>query len=162
MENWKLSWKHQDVSHEDIFFTKQTFLYVLGFRLSFHFYGLRKQQAAAQRSKNRCEKNAIKIWGLGWQKSTVFFDIFWTNLTKIRFSFKPLSHINDKMCLLPFLSTAFTCKKHTISTSSFSILIINLSRIWEPALRTVWCCAYIFFLFVELSKSLWFKEKNIT
>ena len=42
--------------HEDIFFTKQTFLYVLGFRLSFHFYGLRKQQAAAQRSKNRCEK----------------------------------------------------------------------------------------------------------
>ena len=31
-------------------------LCILGFRLSFHFYGLRKQQAAAQRSKNRCEK----------------------------------------------------------------------------------------------------------
>ena len=54
--NWNLSRKHQDVSHEDIFFTKQTLLYVLGFRLSFHFYGLRKQQAAAQSSKNRCEK----------------------------------------------------------------------------------------------------------
>ena len=52
----KIIMKTPRCTHEDIFFTKQTLLYVLGFRLSFHFYGLRKQQAAAQSSKNRCEK----------------------------------------------------------------------------------------------------------